>query len=233
MRATLSSLLLARCAFAQVDQSALIDRIRAHMVENLGRQPDYTCLETVERAIRAPKDKDFKLQDVVKLEVALVNGREMFAWPGSSHFEDTDIRHFVPTGMFGNGDFSLYARAVFSKTSTELEYRGEAALDKTPVIRFDFQVPAQQGMRIQSGNTTATIAYHGSIYAGRESLDALRIEVKGDVLPRSLDLSQVSDTLDYARVKIGTSDFLLPLASEAVMTGTRGDESRNRIRFSN
>ena len=75
------------------------------MVEMLARQPNYTCLESVERSVRGGKDREYRTVDTVRLEVALVDNKEMFAWPGSKEFEDTDIRTFVPTGMFGNGDF--------------------------------------------------------------------------------------------------------------------------------
>src|ERR1700685_439085 len=78
--------------------AALLERVKAHMVETLARQPNYTCLETVERSNRAAKEKEFRLEDTVRLEVALVDRREMFAWPGSKQFEDTDMRAFVPTG---------------------------------------------------------------------------------------------------------------------------------------
>src|SRR5580698_8518411 len=103
----------------------LLDRVRRHMLDTLAQQPNYTCLETVQRSNRAGKEKEFRLLDTVRLEVALVNGKEMFAWPGSKQFEDADMRAFVPTGMFGNGDFGLYAKAVFGGQSTEFAYKGE------------------------------------------------------------------------------------------------------------
>ena len=130
---TMARVWLALCgaalqAAAQDASASLLQRVRAHMVETLARQPNYTCLETVERSNRAGKEKQFRLLDTVRLEVALVDRTEMFAWPGSKQFEDTDVRAFVPTGMFGNGEFGLYANAVFGGRSTEFEYKGEAKL---------------------------------------------------------------------------------------------------------
>jgi hypothetical protein len=217
---------------AQDETGALLQRVRAHMVETLARQPDYTCLETVERSIRSGKEKEFRLLDTVRLEVALVNGREMFAWPGSKQFEDTDMRAFVPTGMFGNGDFGLYAKAVFGGRSTEFEYKGEAKLGQQPAARFDFHVPLSSGMRIRVPDVTATVGYHGSFYVEAGTQDALRLEVEADALPEKLDLRQVSDTMEYKRARIGSGDFLLPSVSETIMVSLRGDATRNVIRFS-
>jgi hypothetical protein len=212
--------------------TALLDRVRAHMLETLARQPNYTCLETVERSNRAGKEKQFRLVDTVRLEVALVDRREMFAWPGSKQFEDTDMRTFVPTGMFGSGDFGLYANAVFGGRSTEFEYQGEAKLGERIATRFDFRVPAASGMRIRQPELAVTVSYHGSFYAETGTLDVLRMEVEADALPQKLDLRQVSDTMEYKRMRIGSRDFLLPSVSEVVMVDLRGDASRNLVRFS-
>jgi hypothetical protein len=218
--------------FVKDGAAALLARVRAHMLDTLARQPNYTCLETVERSNRTGKEKEFRLQDTVRLEVALVNGKEMFAWPGSKQFEDTDLRAFVPTGMFGNGDFGLYANTVFGGRSTEFEFKGETKLGDRFTTRFDFSVPKAAGMRIRVPELTVTVGFHGSFYAEAGTFDALRLEVEADDLPLKLELRQVSDTMEYKRTRIGSRDFLLPLVSEAVMVDLHGDASRNVVRFS-
>jgi hypothetical protein len=219
-------------AHVQDSPAELLARVRAHMVETLAQQPNYTCLETVERSNREAKQKQFRLLDTIRLEVALVSGREMFAWPGSKQFEDTDMRDFVPTGMFGNGDFGLYANSVLGGRVTDFEYKGEAKVGERVTTRFDFRVPAALGMRIRVPDLTATVGYHGSFYAEPGTRDVLRLEVEADALPAKLDLRQVSDTMEYKRTRIGGGDFLLPSVSEVVMVDLRGDASRNVVRFS-
>src|SRR5580692_4243671 len=172
-------------AAAALLNTALLDKVRAHMVQTLAQQPNYTCLETVERSSRTGRDKDFRVEDLLKLEVALVGGNEMFAWPGSKRFEDTDMRDFVPTGMFGSGDFGLYAHTVFGGKFNRFEYQGQGKLDENLTVRFSFQVPTEQGMRIRSGDRTALASYHGSFYAEPGTLDVLRLEVQADELPKS------------------------------------------------
>jgi len=212
--------------------TALLNQVRAHMVETLAQQPNYTCLETVERSTRSGRDKDFLVEDLLRLEVALVGGKEMFAWPGSKQFEDTDMRNFVPTGMFGSGDFGLYAHTVFSGRFNRFQFQGQMQVGENVTMRYSFQVPVEEGMRISTGDRIALASYHGSFYAQVGTLDVLRLEVQADELPKSLDLRDVTDTMEYARVKIGNGDFLLPSAAEVVMVDSHGDASRNRIRFS-
>jgi hypothetical protein len=47
-----------------------------------------------------------------------------------------------------------------------------------------------------------------------------------------MGLDQSTTAMEYSRVKIGQSEFLLPLSSELAMTHLNGDENRNRIHFS-
>lgn len=212
--------------------NAMLASVRRHMLETLTQQPNYTCLETIERSSRGVREKEFHIEDVVKVEVALVNRREMFAWPGSKVFEDSDLRNFVPTGMFGNGDFGAFAQEVFAGPSTKFQMQGQETLGQTLTRRYDFQVPINDGMRIQGQNREMLSGYHGSFYADPGNMDVLLLEVHADELPKEMDLREVTDTIEYARIKIGTGDFLLPAASEALMVSLRGDASRNHIRFS-
>jgi len=229
----LAAILLAGAlpALAQ-DAAAQVRMVREHMTQVLAQQPNYTCLETIERAIRNSREKNFKTIDVVKLEVALVNGTEMFAWPGSKQFEDTDIRHFVPSGMFGSGDFALYARAVFAGRSTHVALAGQTQLDQKTVARYDFSVPSEDGMRILVEGKSTLAGYHGSFYAESGTLDVLRMEVVADSLPPALATRVITDSMDYQRVQIGGGSFLLPASSDVVMIDARGDTSQNRIAFS-
>lgn len=214
------------------EEASLLQRIRTHMMEVLASQPNYTCLETVRRSRRKGSASKLEPLDTLRLEVALVNGKEMFAWPGSKQFEDTDIRKFVPSGMSGTGDFALHARIVFGTNLPTFEPRGESPLEDRSTVRFDFQVKrVRSGFRVRSGEVMLPVGYHGSFYADPLSLDVRKLEIVADDIPAELKLSQVSDTMEYAPVPIGTGYFLLPAGSEQVMVDSAGEEDRNRLEF--
>jgi hypothetical protein len=213
---------------------ALVARIRAHMLENLARQPNYTCVETVERSRRTGAARKFQLQDTLRLEVALVDGKEMFGWPGSKNFQDTDLRNMVTTGAIGNGNFASHARSIFSGNSATFQYRGEEPLGERAAARFDFKVPLLlSGFRLQVSDKGALVGYHGSFYADPQTLDLKRLEVIADDVPPEIGLSFASDRMDYARVSIGEGQFLLPAGSELTMNDLRGGQARNLVRFTN
>jgi hypothetical protein len=210
----------------------LLARIKLRMKDNLERLPNYTCRQTIERSERLASSRRFRLVDAIRLEVALVGGKELFAWPGESSFQDRDIAKLVTGGAIGNGDFALHARSVFLGRDTRFRYAGKETMNGREAIRFDYEVPlASSGFTIRMGALEAQVAYFGSFWVDPATLDAIRLDVKADKIPPFLQLSSTSDRLEYARVPIGGQEFLLPSAADLSMIDLRGNENRNRTTF--
>ena len=70
------------------------------MAEFLRGQPNYTCTETIERTRQAPASRA-KVEDTLRLEGALVDGKEMFAWPGSARRRICPMRCFPAAAWVG------------------------------------------------------------------------------------------------------------------------------------
>ncbi len=212
----------------------LLAHIRQRMIANLKRAPNYTCIETVERSHRSVSSHKLQLMDTIRLEVALVDGKEMFGWPGAKKFENTDLRDIVGGGgAIANGDFALHARAIFGSGAPAFEYRGTGETAGRPWVRFDYHVAVQQsGFELRAGDLSATVAHHGSFDADPASLDVERIDVIADDIPAALGIRRTVDHLEYARVQIGGSEFLLPSASDLTMLNWDGAEFRNQVHFS-
>ena len=60
----------------------ILDHIKARMAENLRRLPDYTCTEIIDRSRRRRGTDAFAPVDTLKLDVARVDGKELFSRPG-------------------------------------------------------------------------------------------------------------------------------------------------------
>lgn len=211
----------------------LLARTRAHMSHLLMRLPNYTCLQTIERTSRKP-GKRMELIDVVRIEVALVNGRELFAWPGSKKFEDREIVDMVKGGAIGNGNFALHAKAVFQSSAPRFTFSGERILeDGRKTLHWDFVVPQlASGYALRQGSNLAIVGFHGSFWVDSQSLDLIRLEVEADNIPPALQISRARDSVEYIRIQLGDEAYLLPSKSELVITDTGGTESQNRIAFS-
>src|SRR2546427_797420 len=99
----LTSVFAAVCAAqsALPPERARLVQIRQRMKQNQERVPNYTCLETITRARRPSRalvisakggSGRFLRHDIVRLEVAEVDGKEFFAWPGARNFAETEMR---------------------------------------------------------------------------------------------------------------------------------------------
>jgi hypothetical protein len=211
-----------------------IARIRVHMSENLTRLPNYTCTQTIERSRRQARSRRFELQDTLRLEVALVEGKELFSWPGSGKFEDKELRDLIGGGgTFGNGDFAIHARSVFLSTVPTYHYEGVVEEKGRRLFRYSYRVPQMlSGYRVRVAENEAIVGYHGYFLVDAATLDLVALEVITDDIPPHLMLDSTSSLMHYARVPIGGSTFLLPQSSVLTVRDLQGGESRNHIQFS-
>ena len=219
----------------------LLRNVKLKMARNLSRVPNYTCLETVARGRRAPdrmvtsvpgKQVPFRRTDVVRLEVAVVGGHELFAHAGEHNFESEDIMDFAHGGLMGNGMFASFAHDVFLTNVLTYKFGGEETIDGRPMLRFDFVMPQFIGSyRVGTNYGVADVGYHGSFWADPETFDAVRMKIIADDIPSFTKLADIENRIDYGIVRIGSTDTLLPQSGELETRDWQGWDSRNQISF--
>jgi hypothetical protein len=211
-----------------------IGRIRSHMADNLVRLPNYTCTQTIERSFRPAKTRRFQLVDTLRLEVALVNGKELFAWPGSGKFDDREISEVIGSGASGNGNFGLHARAIFLGYNAQFEYVGEVEKEDLRVYQYSYHVPMRlSGYRVKAGSAEGIAGYNGRFEAETDSLDVVSLDVfANNEIPPHVPIQEASTKMRYRRMTIGEGSFLLPESSELAITDLRGNENRNVVHLS-
>lgn len=222
------------CAAAEelTHEELLLARARVVAAANLTKLPNYTCVETIERTTRRAPGRRFELIDMVRVEVALVDGKELFSWPGAKQFADTDITDMVTGGAIGSGAFAQFARSVFLTRDPAFTHAGETKVDGRDALRWDFRVPQfRSGYRLRVQRDSAIVGYHGSFWVSPVTLDLIRLQVFADDIPPRLKIRSADSSTDYAKVRIGERDFLLPQRSELNLADSDGSESRNRTRF--
>ena len=210
-----------------------LSRFKEKVRHDMASVPNYTCLETIERAHREPHSRNFNPVDTVRLEVSVVAGKELFAWPGSHQFDDQRVTALVSSGAIGAGMFATFAQNLFVRGKGTLQDRAEESLDGRRTIRYDFHVAQQEsGFRIQNRNISEIVAASGSFWFDPASLDLIRLDVYGDDMPNSLHLAEAAFRTVYARTHVGESDALLPKRSEVTMASFSGEADRNAVEFS-
>jgi len=210
----------------------LMGRIQVVVSEILAHQPNFTCVETIERSQRTPNSKKYKLVDNVRLEVALVEGKELYAWPGAKKFEERDLRDMVAGGAIGTGDFALHAKSIYLSGTAKFTYRGTEEMGGRKTHKFHYRVPLADSRYIMRiGTTEGPVGYQGDVWNDAGTLEMVRIEMTIDEIPSYLPLKEGHKIIEYGRVPIGGTDYVLPTVMEMTLAGLNDGESRNRAVF--
>jgi hypothetical protein len=232
----LSWLVLCPLAAAQSpesgDSAPLLARISSIVRENIDRLPNYTCTMSMDRTERVAKTGKLQMADRVRLEVAMVGEKELYSWPGSKSFRDLPVQDIAPAGSFSTGEFGIFLSAIFLSGTAEFVYDGLEELNGRKVHRFAYRIPRERSkytVIVPQGK--GIVGYEGSAWCDAQSLDLTRLEIVMREIPENLLVSGGRLSIDYARVRVGRGDFLLPQSVDSTFT-FEGLESHNRTSFS-
>jgi hypothetical protein len=249
-------LLLANAALAAdpaVQQ--LFDKVRDKVLDNTRRIPRYTCVQTIDRnqfrpqygkrpagcdAVIAERGKLLSpgyltWRDRLRLDVAVLDGRETFAWAGARQFETTDIEDLTSSGSTGTGDFAAFLSSVFGLEATRISILREGKSPTDLTALFGFSVPFDLSHYVYRSHGTGeqrVIGYHGTFLVDERQADLKRLTVEADHFPTDEVMCRVEDVMDYHRVKIADGDFLLPETSKMTVLFNDGQESQNETHYS-
>lgn len=213
------------------DSAALLERIRAHAIEQLVRQPAYTCLETVTRRHETAAG-ELLVEDTIRVEVAIVDGKEMYSWPGSPEFDSAEATELVRSGTFASGNFGLYPRLVFYGNEAQFTPGGDQQLGGRRTMRFEFKVPRElSGFHMQTAAGDMVLGFHGYFLADPATLDLAALQIVADDLTEASGIQHAQDYVEYKRVEFTGESFLLP-ARAVTRVGDGSVINENRVAFS-
>ncbi len=230
-------------------------RIQQRVRESLEQLPNHTCRMDISRAhlskkARAKVEKkleklrhstveglttfDIPLDsaDSVALDVAVVDGKEIYAFPESSRFEDRPLGEMIGHGTVSTGAFAAHARDIFVNRIGTVDYVGEESLDGQQAHRYDYAVALfRSGYSVSNKGRSATVPYHGSFWATVDGDELLRLTVRADDIPLSVGVDKLSTQIDYQTLHLGSKPFIVPRRTRLSMLLSTGVESVNETRF--
>lgn len=216
-------------------RAAFIERTRERTAEYTEKMPNFVCQQVTTRYFSADSGRRWDAQDVVSANVVYEEGKESYhniavnGKPANKSMEELG-------GSWSTGEFAtLLANLLAPATDAQFRYRQDSTAAGLPAAVYDFDVE-QRNSNWDVSVTSQSIApaYRGSVWIDKQSAKVLRIEMQARGMPAGFPLDTVETTLDYALVRLGTQDFLLPARSEnlACWRGT-SHCSRNTIDFRN
>jgi hypothetical protein len=222
------------CAQTSHDPEEVLVQARDKILERTERLPNYTCVQTVNRtylkvdkpqfpvpscddlnAKRNKKAYTLKVEatDRLRLDVKVSGGTEIGAWAGSSHFEDGNVMKLIQ-GPFGTGPFGTFLDDIFTGPSVRFDFQGEEPLDGVKLYRYRFAVTRDAShYMVHAGSEWVYTGYDGDVWIDPRTLELRRLTVRTGELPEETTACESTTTVDYASMRIGTGEFLLPQRS--------------------
>ena len=198
------------------------------------------CDDTIAFANR-PASRRLSSSDRLRLDVAVghdlpgMNG-EMYSWAGEDRFSGRNLFEFVRDGAISTGSFSSMLASIFGGETARFSYDGDSTIGGRLLSEFGFAIPQEKSHYmyvLRNGpNGEAAIAYDGKIFVDTETSDLVRLVVRTVQLPSETGACELTQVLDYGRVRLNGTDFLLPTEARALLIHTDGTQAENRIEYS-
>lgn len=212
----------------------LLARVNEQMRDGMKRMPNFTCTEKIERRIYSVGNSSrCEYMDRVRLAVAVIGGREAFAWPENSSFDRVNPVEIIGEGPIGTGDFFGFARTVFISDAPTYTYRGFEIQEGQALVRFDYRVPKEKSRYLIRAGLEATVGFHGSFWVNPTTAHVAALEVNAEDIPEAFGVAEVRTLITYAQKELEGELHSFPESSELFSKERdNGRELRNRIEFS-
>jgi len=214
---------------------AFLEKARAASLTFSEGLPDYVCKELMSRFASTSRPADWRALDVVSMEIVYEKGQESYRnvavnnKPTSKKVEELE-------GSWSTGEFASTLLDVLSPaTNAVFRFRRQSVVSGVQARVYDFDVEqAHSHWHVQAESQSIHPAYRGSLWLDPESGRVLRIEMQARSLPKDFPFDTIESAVDYAKVRIGSREFLLPAHAES-LSCQRGTPncSRNTIDFRN
>jgi hypothetical protein len=207
----------------QTEADPVIEQARQAAIAFTRSLPDYvvkrktTRLQGIRQTAFTPGEAAGKWRevDVVTADVVAENGTDVLM---NIQLNGKPAKDVEKSGAWSDGEFSSTLKAIFSRESAAVFTKQHAVtLLNRPAYRYDYAIDQpHSSWYLSSGGEPYAPAYGGQIWIDQESLRVLRIEMSARDVPAYLELDSVSSAIEYAFVKIGGTDYLLPSHAESM-----------------
>ena len=235
-------LAIATLAAAQ-DPAELLARVRTKVAADAERIPRYICRQRIVRKTSFAESnktegcaevRDVKPRlssiDRARLDVILVDGGELFSWPGKHRFEANTPADLLAAGLSGSGDFAGFRIDIFRLNDVFIRYEGGCGED---CARFVYDVPrpvSRYVMRVTLGDIR--IGYHGTFDANTRTGEITKLVVMATDAPSILHgACELRTQMTYSRAGSDRGDFMIPAITEKYLQRSDGAVFENRLDY--
>jgi hypothetical protein len=187
------------------------------------KKKNATCLELTAAGFEASRGT-FVWHDRLRLEVTAGPAAEVFALTNPGRLEKSDVGGLVSGG--GSGEFSTFLRNIVTNDADQFAAHGVQQTSLGSLAEFGFDVSLFKS-HFEYGAGPAS--YRGSLFVAPETGDLKRLTM---VMDNRGDACRLEYNIDYARVKMGSQEIVLPQVSTSDLLYTDGTELHTETHYS-
>jgi hypothetical protein len=224
------------CALGQAppdagEQQQILHRVREFARNYVDHLPDFTCVRTTKHMLASSATMEWKPQATVASELSYYKREEHYLITHVDGLPKNKIpaRTMAKGWYESNGNFGLALREIFdADVHTQFQWSGWNSVEGKRAYVFSYKVPLADS-KSSSDRCVSFIAfksckvmnygYHGLLFIDVNSSDIERLTITPDDLPASH--GRWTQSIDYARAKVGGGEYLLPVADTFETTGTK------------
>ncbi len=230
------------------DPTAALQHTKEHLLADLDRMPRYTCVQTITRtyydarsqlhgsscpALTATSGKrrpSAFAWDRLRLEVAWVNGANVFSWVGAPRFANNNLEKLAGGGPLGSGDFGVVLREILLRTT--LDFRREQVVNGKRLLEYSYNMPLEKSTyQVRASDGWTPVAYQGTLLIDPETADLAGLTVQIPKWPSKSSACQATNELTYGRTSIHDRLVLIPREAHLDILNTAGAESQSQTIF--
>ena len=223
------------------EQAKLLDEMRAYTIGYTKSLPNFICLEQTLRYVDTTGMNAWRLVDVVTARLSYFDQKEDYKLVSRNGHTISDVAYESLNGAFSTGDFGTHMREIFDTDNhAAFVWKRWTMLRGRLTHVFTYKVPLEysnysieyRGEETQQkgGIERVKVGYRGSVYVDNELHTIVRIAREPLNIPASFPIKQAQDTVDYDFIKIGNSQYFLPLVANLEMR-SRNEITRNVKEF--
>src|SRR6266404_4721851 len=180
-------------------------------------RPNYLCVQVTRRHYDPTASENWRLYDTVQEQVSYFDHKETYKVAMINGRAVANIDHHQLGGSTLSGDFgSIYSEIFAEETGTEFEWDHWATLRGRRMYVFSYHVPQSRSHFTISDETrrVVTAAYHGLIYADRDTKMVMRYKMECEGIPADFSVRDVKLDVNYDFIKIADQEYVLPLKTD-------------------
>src|SRR5262249_26780787 len=126
--------------------------------------------------------------------------------------------------------------SIFGNEAARFSYEGDSAEGGRLHSEFGFRVPQERSQFLyvygEDRQQYTAVAYDGKAFLDPRNADLIKLRIRTGELPGETGACELTEELDYSRVQLHGTEFLLPTEARVTVIHTDGTEAENRIHYS-